>query len=253
MNSILQKSVITTIVLVLALTNITQGMYDPKTQRFSSRDPVMGNFKEPLTLHQYLYCNNNPINYVDRDGKFAFVIGGSLSFNSNEASKFATTAMDLADEHFNGYFGKALSAAFGLMSMNTYTALAAQELGGITGGTVGIGGVLGYGREEGLFGGVIGWAAGGIGVGINFTATGDFAVSLNTQNMRDLEGGFIEVGASVAQDVIFGPFLRRTAGLTVSRGIDNDIYLVTGNLGGGVVSGFEMHGYIGHSWIIAEF
>jgi RHS repeat-associated protein len=39
--------------------------YDPYISRFTSRDPVMGKFKEPLTLHVYLYCTNNPINLID--------------------------------------------------------------------------------------------------------------------------------------------------------------------------------------------
>jgi RHS repeat-associated protein len=44
--------------------------YDPVLMRFTSRDPVRGSFKEPLTLHAYLYCLNNPINMVDPDGEF---------------------------------------------------------------------------------------------------------------------------------------------------------------------------------------
>ncbi|MHC4755803.1 MAG: RHS repeat-associated core domain-containing protein, partial [Planctomycetota bacterium] len=40
-------------------------MYDPKIGRFTSRDPVLGDFKEPLTLHKYLYCINDPINRID--------------------------------------------------------------------------------------------------------------------------------------------------------------------------------------------
>jgi len=40
-------------------------MYDPHIGRFTSRDPVAGKFKEPLTLHVYLYCLNDPVNKVD--------------------------------------------------------------------------------------------------------------------------------------------------------------------------------------------
>jgi RHS repeat-associated protein len=42
--------------------------YDPYISRFTSRDPVSGKFEEPLTLHKYLYCGNNPINFVDPQG-----------------------------------------------------------------------------------------------------------------------------------------------------------------------------------------
>ncbi|MBN1391627.1 MAG: RHS repeat-associated core domain-containing protein, partial [Sedimentisphaerales bacterium] len=39
--------------------------YDPYLSRFTSRDPADGKFEEPLTLHVYLYCTNNPINLID--------------------------------------------------------------------------------------------------------------------------------------------------------------------------------------------
>ena len=43
-------------------------MYDPYISRFTSRDPVTGKFEEPLTLHKYLYCTNDPLNWTDPDG-----------------------------------------------------------------------------------------------------------------------------------------------------------------------------------------
>ncbi len=42
--------------------------YDPHIARFTTRDPIEGDFKEPMTLHPYLYCLNDPINYVDLAG-----------------------------------------------------------------------------------------------------------------------------------------------------------------------------------------
>lgn len=43
--------------------------YDPVLMRFTSRDPISGKFKEPATLHKYLYCMNNSINKIDPSGK----------------------------------------------------------------------------------------------------------------------------------------------------------------------------------------
>jgi RHS repeat-associated protein len=44
--------------------------YDVGTRRFTTRDPVRGTFKEPMTLHPYLYCLNDPVNKIDPNGKF---------------------------------------------------------------------------------------------------------------------------------------------------------------------------------------
>jgi RHS repeat-associated protein len=43
-------------------------MYDPHLSRFTGRDPILGKFEEPLTLHKYLYCRNNPLNSTDLTG-----------------------------------------------------------------------------------------------------------------------------------------------------------------------------------------
>jgi len=46
--------------------------YDPHIARFTSRDPVRGKFREPMTLHQYLYCLNDPINRTDPSGELSY-------------------------------------------------------------------------------------------------------------------------------------------------------------------------------------
>ncbi len=45
-------------------------MYDPTMMRFTTRDPAEGTFAEPLTLHKYLYCLNDPANRVDLSGAY---------------------------------------------------------------------------------------------------------------------------------------------------------------------------------------
>ena len=42
--------------------------YDPQTGRFISRDTYRGEQNDPKTWHLYLYCANNPVNYVDPSG-----------------------------------------------------------------------------------------------------------------------------------------------------------------------------------------
>jgi len=44
-------------------------MYDPQLMRFTTRDPVRGKYKEPMALHRYLYCQNEPLNRIDPFGK----------------------------------------------------------------------------------------------------------------------------------------------------------------------------------------
>ncbi|MFZ0034320.1 MAG: RHS repeat-associated core domain-containing protein, partial [Sedimentisphaerales bacterium] len=51
--------------------------YDPYISRFTSRDPADGKFEEPLTLHKYLYCTNDPINFVDPQGFWTFHLTGT--------------------------------------------------------------------------------------------------------------------------------------------------------------------------------
>ena len=73
--------------------------YDPHIARFTSRDPVKGKAFEPLTLHVYLYCLNDPVNRIDPDGEFAWLaarlfigaVVGTLS--SGAASDWDTRAM----------------------------------------------------------------------------------------------------------------------------------------------------------------
>ena len=43
--------------------------YSPYLARFNGYDPVYGDYSEPFTLHQYLYCLNDPINKVDWTGE----------------------------------------------------------------------------------------------------------------------------------------------------------------------------------------
>jgi RHS repeat-associated protein len=53
-------------------------MYDPQLMRFTSRDPVAGRFGEPITLHRYLYCANDPANNVDLNGKTFAIIAAKM-------------------------------------------------------------------------------------------------------------------------------------------------------------------------------
>jgi RHS repeat-associated protein len=55
--------------------------YDPVLMRWTARDPADGKFEEPMTLHVYLYCLNDPINFVDPRGLWTIhvMLSGMLS------------------------------------------------------------------------------------------------------------------------------------------------------------------------------
>jgi len=62
--------------------------YDPHIYRFTSRDPFPGKFEFPLSLHKYLYCENEPINRVDPLG-LVYEYGEFWHYSSNQQETHA--------------------------------------------------------------------------------------------------------------------------------------------------------------------
>jgi len=59
--------------------------YNPRIGRFTSRDPIGGEFQKPLTLHKYLYCRSDPVNHIDPNGRdlvSAITTGAALHFHT---------------------------------------------------------------------------------------------------------------------------------------------------------------------------
>ena len=84
--------------------------YDPYISRFTSRDPVFGQFQEPMTLHAYLYCINNPIDRIDPAGLWgteihnqiideAFTESVFTGLSSNERGYIARGSEYVDDEY----------------------------------------------------------------------------------------------------------------------------------------------------------
>ena len=58
--------------------------YDPNTGRFNQLDKFLGSFRDPLSLHKYLYTHGNPINNVDPSGRAEFTLAGvTVQFNAD--------------------------------------------------------------------------------------------------------------------------------------------------------------------------
>jgi len=68
--------------------------------RFMSRDPVAGNFREPMALHPYLYCLNDPINRTDPTGCYWGVLQRAKIITGvvNSRATMMTAALAISDD-----------------------------------------------------------------------------------------------------------------------------------------------------------
>jgi RHS repeat-associated protein len=48
--------------------------YDPSTMRFISKDPAPIDVNDPRTINKYTFVNNNPLRFVDPDGRLSLSI-----------------------------------------------------------------------------------------------------------------------------------------------------------------------------------
>jgi len=221
-------------------------MYDPQLMRFCAIDQIRGKFEQPITNHTHLYCGNNPINYIDLDGKWAVVVGGS--FSSTMATDIVGQASEtgiasLARGNL-GYHALMRQALIGLLALQADIGLGATGGAGIA-----------FGKSEDtdkwFFGAVYhGAAGGGLARGKGVSLTMDVGYSPNAQKLSDLGGWYTEVGGTVT---VQGPPLSWFTGFTFGGSYslgDNGTELWTVNLGAGVWSGtasWEGHAYRGYT------
>jgi RHS repeat-associated protein len=93
--------------------------YDPVILRFTGRDPVRGDFQEPLTLHPYLYCLNNAVNATDPTGEFliGLMMGGQGMSNSMRTSSagFGAQAMAIAGRIYVAAYVRTVGLSYTVM------------------------------------------------------------------------------------------------------------------------------------------
>ncbi|MTJ15867.1 MULTISPECIES: DUF4114 domain-containing protein [unclassified Dolichospermum] len=75
--------------------------YDSATGRFVSTDPFEGYNNQPITLHDYLYANANPVIYTDPSGRAAMVeylplLGGAVAMTVTVYSLYLYYSYDIA-------------------------------------------------------------------------------------------------------------------------------------------------------------
>ena len=58
--------------------------YDPDLGRFLTRDPYIGKLVKPQSLNQYTYCYNNPLLFVDPDGRDPLHYEGPIYYGEEE-------------------------------------------------------------------------------------------------------------------------------------------------------------------------
>lgn len=91
--------------------------------RFTGRDPREGTPEEPITLHRYLYCGNEPINRIDPEGEyFGSLVGltvgvmiGQMFDNKEYAIKakiYSTVVGTLSGMCFDVYGGRQFIKSF---------------------------------------------------------------------------------------------------------------------------------------------
>ncbi len=76
--------------------------YQPGTGRLISTDPVEGDTSDPMTLHRYLYGNNDPVNNIDPSGKLTMedaLIAGTIVTGLSTISGFTWLAGDIPGLH----------------------------------------------------------------------------------------------------------------------------------------------------------
>ncbi len=218
-------------------------MYEPKMMRFTGRDPVRGKFKEPLTLHKYLYCMNDPVNLVDPDGRWAFVVGGYVSNSLNvgiDTIKSVTKSLGL---NAGSLFRQALIGQL------------VNEVSGHIQGSAGLATVVGVNEEGEAFFGSMYWLSAGISTKAGASTMVTYGFSPNANKLSDFKGWYWQVGATATEPGLPGPgpSFGVTGAVSVSKGwSDDNIYLYSVSLGIGGATGKNegsIFGEVGHSWV----
>ena len=238
-------------------------MYDPHLSRFTHRDPVLGDFAEPLTLHKYLYCRNNPLLFKDLNGKWAFAVGMSLSAN------FTFGGID-AGLNLHHTLDSTAGVAFKSMGLIEYYCFVVPMftfmvdhigLGGTAGGSFVFAHDEDQGPVNGWSFGMMYYAAGGISASTSssFSASGEFNFSYSDEatSVEDLGGWFAEVGGSITTPIpvslgFLAAGATKSYGLKSPFGEETGINMFTISLGmstPGNIAGYggEYHGYLGYT------
>jgi RHS repeat-associated protein len=180
--------------------------YDPQLMRFTGRDPVRGQFEESMTMHRYLYCLNNPINYTDPEGLWTIhvMLSGMFTFLP---SLMYQRGIVIDDE---GNWGEII------------TSNDPHHIEGLDGGS-------GFHRDWGL------------GIGIPAVSAGVTVGWTNADTIFDLPGAGIQIGGSVSIIPPFGLGVDYIKGIQRSGEYYHGFEVVP-QIGASVTGSWEVHG-----------
>ena len=91
--------------------------YNPEDGRFVTEDTYRGEIIQPETANLYMYCANNPVNYVDPSGHWVVTLGMDKSFNAIASGGVSVQLGVDSSGRFNlsktKYGGFKISSSFG--------------------------------------------------------------------------------------------------------------------------------------------
>ncbi|WP_243146922.1 RHS repeat-associated core domain-containing protein [Scytonema sp. UIC 10036] len=87
---------------------LRQRYYDTETGRFTRRDTYEGKLLEPITLHKYIYTNDNPVNFTDPTGLFSLTEISSIQkiqsiLDAIDTISFVTDFLNAGEEILKDY------------------------------------------------------------------------------------------------------------------------------------------------------
>ncbi len=137
---------------LFGLINMNARLYDPVLGRFLSPDPYVQMPDFAQNYNRYSYCINNPLMYVDKDGKIfgtllVAIIGGALIGSATSAVAYAATALITNNWNANNFWG-----------------------------------AVGLGAFSGAVGGALGWVGSSLGLAKTFNNIGYNIISQTANN-----------------------------------------------------------------------
>lgn len=110
--------------------------YSAETGTFLARDYYPGALEDPLSLHAYLYCEDNPKKYKDEDGRwFHIVVGAAVGFGVNAVVELGTQLIMRKPIDFKSVFAAGVGGAVE-GAITTAFPLAPKPVAAVAGGAV---------------------------------------------------------------------------------------------------------------------